>query len=111
MLLIEDPIGDGVLRSRVGLAGDEGQDLAALRIHAQDAGCLEACLVEVAQQRMDRGRPGTGATADGVADADGLIEISAEGDFLEHAVKAKPAAGATPKWTSFSLRSTRARRE
>jgi hypothetical protein len=39
----------------------------------------------MAEKRMDRGRPRTRPAANGVADADGLIEIPTEGHFVVHA--------------------------
>ena len=56
MFFIEDPIGDGVLRARVGLAGDVIEDLAALLVDAPDARCLESRVFQMAQQRSRVGR-------------------------------------------------------
>src|SRR5712692_3898439 len=90
MLLVENTIGHGILTTAERLAGDVREDLAALRVDAEDAWRLEVSVLEIAQQRIHRRCPGTRAATDGVADADSLVEIATEENFFAHALKAKP---------------------
>jgi len=50
MLFVENTIGHGILTSAERLAGDVCEDLAALRVDAEDARRFEARLLEIAQQ-------------------------------------------------------------
>ena len=62
---------------------NELQDGAALLIRPERFGrSVEAGASKVLEERMDRGCPGPGSSADGVAHFDSGTEIAAEGLFL-----------------------------
>ena len=92
MLLIEDAVGHGDRTSRVRLSLDVAEDLATLLVDPQHPWSLEVRVLEIAEERMDRGCPWTSPATDGIADTDGLIEIPTKGHFVVHATRPYPSS-------------------
>src|SRR5437868_9088936 len=70
--------------ARVDLALDEAEDLASLRVGADHTRRVESFALEKSQERMHGWSPRTGAAVHSVADADGVIQVSAERSFFGH---------------------------
>jgi hypothetical protein len=74
VVLSEDRVRQGRRIARVDFAIDELQNLAAFLVHADDPWRLESFALEKSQERVNRRRPRTRATANGVADAPRVIQ-------------------------------------
>ena len=87
--LSEMHVGEHVIRQRlersvVRLAFDEAEHFAPSRVHADDAWRGKVRALEVAEQRVNGGRPGTGAAMHRVADADRVVEVASEWRLRQH---------------------------
>lgn len=60
-------------------------------VGAKDTRCLEANALEVAKECVHGRSPRTGATPDGISNADGGVEIPAERYLILHSMRLRAA--------------------
>jgi hypothetical protein len=84
VILSEDRVRQGHRIPRMDFAVDEVKNLAASLVHADDPRRLESFTFEKSQERMNRWRPRTGATTNGIPAADRVIKPPAQRLLFRH---------------------------